>query len=660
MSKKLSKKKTDNNSFIFKSIVLPILIILLIILFSWFIGKGSNSSYSLTLNGEANIIVYKNSTYVDPGVLAYDENDNDLSSSVEVSGTVNTKKTGKYIITYKLNELTITREVRVVDRNSASSDTNPGSTSSVNKQGETKITLKGQETVYLDLYTSYDEEGFTAVDSVDGNLHDKVEISHNINNKQPGTYYIVYSVKNSAGITTVVKRTVVVMKLDMTLSLSNYEYTNQNVGINVLVEDEYFDYLVLPNGTTVASKSYVYNVNQNGTYKFKLVNKYGAVREADIKVSNIDKTAPSVQCSADYSNNRTTVNINASDNIGISKYVVNGKNYSTNVVSVSSLVTNNTVLVYDSAGNQASATCNISSRTYIESLSKDGVIVTVKGGKINSDIAGYYFNYSDIRPDKSTGKFISTGSTSLDVVRLPGNTYVWIEDTKGNITGPSVINISNDALLITKSGYTILQNMSLESYLSASGWSLAEFDKLIARSVRAAGLYSKEAAATAGVAMQTVLAQKYKIKMPYWWGGKSWAFGADKDWGVYKTKYSETYDVWYYYYGLDCSGFAAWAYVNAGYEIKRGQYPSFWGYSKYALNKTNGEVGDFILNSGHVKLIVGKTDTGYICAEASGKSAGMCLSTHPYSNSSGYWIAKGDKIAEIYSKYNISSIPTGI
>ena len=660
MSKKLSKKKTDNNSLIFKSIVLPILIILLIILFSWFIGKGSNSSYSLTLNGEANIIVYKNSTYVDPGVLAYDENDNDLSSSVEVSGTVNTKKTGKYIITYKLNELTITREVRVVDRNGASSDTNPGATSSVNKQGETKLTLKGQETVYLDLYTSYDEEGFTAVDSVDGNLHDKVEISHNINNKQPGTYYIVYSVKNSAGITTVVKRTVVVMKLDMTLSLSNYEYTNQNVGINVLVEDEYFDYLVLPNGTTVASKSYVYNVNQNGTYKFKLVNKYGAVREAGIKVSNIDKTAPSVQCSADYSNNRTTVNINASDNIGISKYVVNGKNYSTNVVSVSSLVTNNTVLVYDSAGNQASATCNISSRTYIEGLSKDGVIVTVKGGKINSDIAGYYFNYSDSRPDKSTGKFISTGSTSLDVVRLPGNTYVWIEDTKGNITGPSVINISNDALLITKSGYTILQNMSLESYLSASGWSLAEFDKLIARSVRAAGLYSKEAAATAGVAMQTVLAQKYKIKMPYWWGGKSWAFGADKDWGVYKTKYSETYDVWYYYYGLDCSGFAAWAYVNAGYEIKRGQYPSFWGYSKYALNKTNGEVGDFILNSGHVKLIVGKTDTGYICAEASGKSAGMCLSTHPYSNSSGYWIAKGDKIAEIYSKYNISSIPTGI
>ena len=654
-SKKLFNK---NNNILLKNILIPTIFIILIILFAWIIGTNSGNSYSLTLNGESRVTIYKGSIYNDPGVLAYDDNNNDLSSDVEVSGSVNTKRAGKYIITYKLDDLTITREVNVVERQNGSSTNN--SSNSEKKHGETKLTLKGRDTVYLDLYTSYDEEGFTAIDSVDGNLHSKVKITHNIDNKTPGTYHIVYSVKNSAGITTTIKRTVVVMKVDMTLSLSNYEYTNQSVGIKVEVSDEYFDYLVLPNGTSVASKTYLYNVSQNGTYKFKLVNKHGVVREADIKVENIDKTAPSVQCSASFSNNRTTVSINASDNVAVSRYVINGKSYSTNVVSLDSLVTNNNVSAYDSAGNVANASCTVSSRTYIEGLSKDGVIVTVKGGKINSDIAGYYFNYSEQRPDKSSGKFIATGSSSLDIVRLPGNTYVWIEDTKGNITGPSVINITNDALLITKSGYNILQNMTLESYLSASGWSIAELDKLIARSVRAAGLYSKEAAATAGVAMQTVLAQKYKIKMPYWWGGKSWAFGADKAWGTYKTKYSEEYDVWYYYYGLDCSGFAAWAYVNAGYEIKRGQYPSFWGYSKYALNQANGDVGDFILNNGHVKLIVGKTDTGYICAEASGKSAGMCLSTHPYSNSSGYWIAKGDKIAELYPKYNINNIPTGI
>ncbi|MBO5120101.1 MAG: C40 family peptidase, partial [Bacilli bacterium] len=166
--------------------------------------------------------------------------------------------------------------------------------------------------------------------------------------------------------------------------------------------------------------------------------------------------------------------------------------------------------------------------------------------------------------------------------------------------------------------------------------------------------------ATAGVAMQTVLAQKYKIKLPYWWGGKSWEYGADKSWGIYKTKYSDTYDVWYYYYGLDCSGFTTWAYVNAGYDINRGQYPWFWSFDKYALKKDNGDVGDFIVSDGHVKLIVGKTDTGFICAEAAGKGPGMCLSNHSYSKTSGYWIAKGESIAKKYPKDSISNIPTGI
>ena len=111
---------------------------------------------------------------------------------------------------------------------------------------------------------------------------------------------------------------------------------------------------------------------------------------------------------------------------------------------------------------------------------------------------------------------------------------------------------------------------------------------------------------------------------------------------------------------MDCSGFAAWSYVNAGYNIKRGQYPSFWSYDRYALRKENGDVGDFILSSGHVKVIVGKTDTGFICAEAAGKEPGMCLSTHSYSKTSGYWIAKGESLISKYPKDVISNIPLGI
>ena len=451
------------------------------------------------------------------------------------------------------------------------------------------------------------------------------------------------------------------MDLKINLSLINTNYTNSSVGIKVDIDDEYFDYVVLPNGTKSYEKSSVYEVSSNGTYKFTLVNKHGATRIGEIKIENIDKIAPTVSCNAEFKNGKTIISINAKDNIGIASYVVNGKNYSSNIISLDTLVVNNTVYVYDYAGNMSSANCVVNSKVYIESVKKDGVIITVKAGNINANIAGYYFNYSNSVPDKSTGKFISTSNNMIDVVRLPGNTYIWVEDTNGNISEVSVINVGNESLLITSgNNYKKLENMSLEEYLSRSGWSKSEYDKLIARSVRAAGVYSKEAAATAGVAMQTVLAQKYKIKLPYWWGGKSWEYGADKSWGIYKTKYSDTYDVWYYYYGLDCSGFATWAYVNAGYDINRGQYPWFWSFDKYALKKDNGDVGDFIVSDGHVKLIVGKTDTGFICAEAAGKGPGMCLSNHSYSKSSGYWIAKGESIFQKYAKDTISNIPTGM
>lgn len=653
-------KKSNGSSNLIA--IISCLLIVGIIVISCFLGSGKNNiSYTLEINGDNSVVVYKGSSYNDLGAKAYDSEKNDLSSEISVINNVNTNKTGKYEITYILDNMSVKRVVTVIEKPNYSGSESVGESDvSENKKGETVITLKGEETVYIDLYGNYKEEGFTAIDSVDGNLKKKVKVTHNVDNTTPGVYEVIYTVKNSAGITTSVKRQIVVMNINMTLTVVNANYTNGNVGIKADIIDEYFDCLILPNGQTVSSKNYTYNVSENGTYKFKLINKHGAVREAEIVVKNIDKTAPVASCSAEYKNGKTIIKVDASDNVGVKKYVTSGKSFNTNTLTVDSLVTNNVVYVYDAAGNETSTTCVVNSKVYIESVSRDGVIVTVKAGNINSTIAGYYFNYTNIVPNKSNGQFILTSSSSLDVVRLPGTTYVWVEDGFGNVSEVGSVTVPNDALLITYSGYKKLENMSLESYLSANGWSKAEFDKLIARSVRAAGLYSKEAAATAGVAMQTVLAQKYKIKMPYWWGGKSWNFGADKSWGIAKTTYSEEYDVYYYYYGLDCSGFATWAYVNAGYDINRGQYPSFWSYSKYALSKENGEVGDFILSSGHVKLIVGKTDSGFICAEAAGKGPGMCLSTHSYSKSSGYWIAKGDVIASKYSKESINNIPTGI
>ena len=532
-------KKSNGSSNLIA--IISCLLIVGIIVISCFLGSGKNNiSYTLEINGDNSVVVYKGNAYNDLGAKAYDSEQNDLSAEVSVINNVNTNKTGKYEITYTLGDMSVKRIVRVIDKPRENNSQQSGETPENNQNtGETVITLKGEETVYIDLYGNYKEEGFTAVDSKDGNIKKKVKVTHNVDNSTPGVYEVVYTAKNSSGITTSVKRQIVVMNVKMTLSVLNTGYTNGTVGIKADIVDEYFDYLVLPNGQTVVSKSYTYDVSENGTYKFKLMNKHGAVREAEIEVKNIDKVAPVASCSAEYRGGKTIIKVDASDNVGVKKYVTSGKTYTTNTLTVDSLVTNNTVYVYDAAGNEASTNCIVNSRVYIESVKRDGVIVTVKAGNINSSIAGYYFSYNNVVPSKSTGQFLATTSETIDVVRLPGTTYVWVEDGFGNVSEAGTVSVPNDALLITYSGYKKLENMSLEAYLSANGWSKTEFDKLIARSVRAAGVYSKNAAATAGVAMQTVLAQKYKIKMPYWWGGKSWAFGADKSWGIAKSTYSE-------------------------------------------------------------------------------------------------------------------------
>jgi len=182
----------------------------------------------------------------------------------------------------------------------------------------------------------------------------------------------------------------------------------------------------------------------------------------------------------------------------------------------------------------------------------------------------------------------------------------------------------------------------------------------MARSVRAAGVYTKEAAATSAVVFQNVLAQKYKIKLPYWNGGKYWSYGADPTWGKYKYKYAANVETTYYYYGLDCSGLTTWAYVNAGYNVPYNQYPAYWwGYKNVAFSKENGEIGDFITNDGHIKLIVGKTATAFITSEARGKDYGMIISTHDYSDPSGYEIQKGEELMKSYNKVNLSDYPSG-
>ena len=127
-------------------------------------------------------------------------------------------------------------------------------------------------------------------------------------------------------------RNVIVLGSDIKLSLSSNAYTNKTVNINVEVVDNYFDYLLLPNGEKINQVSYSYPVNSNGTYQFIIFNKNNQSKGASITVTNIDKEAPNGSCVLTITNSKSYINITASDNIGIQKYVYNNKDYTSSTI----------------------------------------------------------------------------------------------------------------------------------------------------------------------------------------------------------------------------------------------------------------------------------------------------------------------------------------
>nr|WP_246594254.1 immunoglobulin-like domain-containing protein [Evansella tamaricis] len=151
----------------------------------------------ITLNGQNPLTLELGSTYVEPGFTANDDLDGDLTDAVVVSGSVNINEIGEYSLVYTVtdnagNEGDATRVVRVVD-----------TTAPI-------ITLDGANPLSLDVGSPFVEPGYSAVDNLDGNLTDQVEVTGEVDVHSPGEYTLIYTVYDSEGNKGEVTRTVIV------------------------------------------------------------------------------------------------------------------------------------------------------------------------------------------------------------------------------------------------------------------------------------------------------------------------------------------------------------------------------------------------------------------------------------------------------------------
>jgi len=91
------------------------------------------------------------------------------------------------------------------------------------------------------------------------------------------------------------------IQINLTLENSPKEWTNQNVIITATTADA-IEKIILPDNTEVSGKTATYPVSENGTYTFKAVDADGNEAEKSIKITNIDKTAPELNLTADITN----------------------------------------------------------------------------------------------------------------------------------------------------------------------------------------------------------------------------------------------------------------------------------------------------------------------------------------------------------------------
>ena len=154
-----------------------------------------NVKPAITLKGSAEYFVGIDSEYKDPGYVAIDNVDGDITDKVKIESTVDTKKLGSYQVVYTVedssgNNVETTRVVRVIDA------TKP------------VLNLLGKTSMHIDLNAKYTEPGYKATDNIDGDITNRVVVSGSVNNTIVGTYQIKYTVKDSNNNTTTKTRTV--------------------------------------------------------------------------------------------------------------------------------------------------------------------------------------------------------------------------------------------------------------------------------------------------------------------------------------------------------------------------------------------------------------------------------------------------------------------
>lgn len=242
-----------------------IVIIISLLGFTYSYETTDNDVIKFTLIGPATLYLEVNSKYEENGIICKYGNV-DVSDQVDIDYTnINMSKVGDYKIKYSYyvndKEEYIYRKVKVIDT------TKP------------VITLNGDYETAVLIYGTYIESGFEANDNYDGNITDNVKVEGGVDTRKTGKYKLTYTVTDSSNNTTVVTRTVVVKKPEITIedyesnivtasSYNVYKYSNTIIKNYFIDDGVYIEGYVKEDSDTF--KLRLKNVANKDEYLFNL------------------------------------------------------------------------------------------------------------------------------------------------------------------------------------------------------------------------------------------------------------------------------------------------------------------------------------------------------------------------------------------------------
>ena len=148
--------------------------------------------------------------------------DGDITQSIEITGLIITGTPGVYTLTFNVKDksgnaaASVVRTVRVVD------------------EVAPVITLKGEQSVTINVGENYKDAGATANDDVDGDITQSIEITGLIITGTPGVYTLTFNVKDESGNTaaSVVRTVRVVDEVAPVITLKGEQSVTIKVGEN--------------------------------------------------------------------------------------------------------------------------------------------------------------------------------------------------------------------------------------------------------------------------------------------------------------------------------------------------------------------------------------------------------------------------------------------